>query len=72
MRTRHMTVAEFEFLRDVQLQREARTMTENDLVEKLRAMREHGPKDLMTMLFGLIFHQEIGRRGPSPDFSREL
>ena len=41
------------------------TMTENDLVEKLQAMREHGPKDLMTMLFGLIFHQEIGSSGPS-------
>ena len=43
----------------------AHMMTENDLVEKLREMREHGPPDLMTMLFGLIFHQEIGSSGPS-------
>ena len=44
-------------------------MTEIDLVEKLRAMREHGRQrgqvDAMTMLFGLVFHEEIGENGPS-------
>ena len=44
-------------------------MTEIDLVEKLRAMREHGRQrgqvDVMTMLFGLVFHEEIGSNGRS-------
>ena len=35
-------------------------MTEVELVEKLRDMREHGPEQAMTELFGLIFHREIG------------
>ena len=39
-------------------------MTEIDLVEKLRKMREHGPLNPMTMLFGIIFSQEIGALGP--------
>ena len=46
-------------------------MTESDLVEKLRAMREHGRQrggrdvNVMTMLFGLVFHEEIGSNGLS-------
>ena len=38
-------------------------MTENDLAEKLREMREEGGRgnlDVMTRLFGVIFAREIG------------
>ena len=43
-------------------------MTRDELVEKLHTMREHGEqmgrqRDTMTMLFGLIFHEEIGTDG---------
>ena len=35
--------------------------TKDELVEKLREMREGGRKDVMTRLFGLIFDHEIGK-----------
>ena len=35
-------------------------MTMNQLVEKLHRMRKHGPLQAMTMLFGVIFRDEIG------------
>ena len=41
-------------------------MTENDLAEKLREMREEGGPgnlDVMTRLFGVIFAREIGEVG---------
>ena len=41
-------------------------MTEKELVEKLREMREDGGrKDVMTRLFGLLFDHEIGKIGKS-------
>ena len=36
-------------------------MTTNQLVEKLHQMRKHGPMQAMTMLFGVLFRDEIGR-----------
>lgn len=39
-------------------------MTESELVEKLRKMRERGPRNAMTMLFGIIFSREIRDLGP--------
>ena len=39
-------------------------MTESELVEKLRKMREHGPLNPMTMLFGIVFSREIRGLGP--------
>ncbi len=35
-------------------------MTTDELVEKLHEMRQVGPEQAMTELFGLIFHEEIG------------
>lgn len=35
-------------------------MNQNQLVEKLHEMRKHGPRQAMTMLFGVIFCEEIG------------
>ncbi len=35
-------------------------MTTNQLVEKVHQMRQHGPIQAMTMLFGVIFCEEIG------------
>lgn len=40
-------------------------MTENELVEKLREMRENGPSiSSMMLLFGIIFFREIEKLGP--------
>lgn len=37
-------------------------MTTHELVEKLHQMRKHGPRQAMTMLFGVIFRDEVGDR----------
>lgn len=44
-------------------------MSENELVEKLREMRENGPSiSPMMLLFGIIFFREIEKLGPgAPD-----
>ena len=47
-------------------------MTNGELVRKVRAMREHGPVQEMTVLFGVIFHDEFaGRRGRLQEVERE-
>lgn len=35
-------------------------MTTHELVEKLHQMRKHGPRQAMTMLFGVIFRDDVG------------
>ena len=39
-------------------------MTESELAEVLRKMREHGSLNPMTILFGIIFSSEIRDLGP--------